>query len=246
MQVLSLDNISKKIKNREILKNVSLSVDEGEILGLLGPNGAGKTTLMKIISGLSLPSSGKVLISGTDAVTCRSKVKDLIGFVMQDNNMEREFTIREALLSYARLYRVKNVKKTVDEAIRQFDMQNWQEYRIDRLSGGMARKTMIARALLAKPKLLLLDEPSVGLDPDVRLDIWQEISRLRRQRISIIITTHYMEEAEILCDRIAILKQGKLLAVDTVDGLKHIMTKNGEACTTLEKAFLRFIGREVQ
>lgn len=175
MQVLSLDNISKKIKNREILKNVSLSVDEGEILGLLGPNGAGKTTLMKIISGLSLPSSGKVLISGTDAVTCRSKVKDLIGFVMQDNNMEREFTVREALLSYARLYRMKNVKKTVDEAIRQFDMQNWQEYRIERLSGGMARKTMIARALLARPRLLLLDEPSVGLDPDVRLDIWQEI-----------------------------------------------------------------------
>ena len=123
-------------------------------------------------------------------------------------------------------------------------MQDWQDRKIDKLSGGMARKAMIARALLAKPKLLLMDEPSVGLDPDVRLDIWQEIEKLKSLGISIIITTHYMEEAESLCDRIAILKDGQLLAVDTVDKLKQLMARDDEDIT-LEKAFLRFIGREV-
>lgn len=245
MQVLSLNKISKNIKDKEILKDVSFEVNEGEILGLLGPNGAGKTTLMKIISGLSLPSRGKVLILGTNAIQYRSKVKDLIGFVMQDNNMEREFTVKEALLSYAKLYKVKNAKLAVDDIIAQFNMQEWQNRRIDKLSGGMARKAMIARALLAKPKLLLMDEPSVGLDPDVRLDIWQEITKLRHQGMSIIITTHYMEEAETLCDRIAILKEGRLLAVDTVNNLKHIMANGNDEQLTLEKAFLRFIGREV-
>ncbi|WP_304067333.1 ATP-binding cassette domain-containing protein [Megamonas hypermegale] len=123
-------------------------------------------------------------------------------------------------------------------------MRKWQNRRIDRLSGGMARKAMIARALLAEPKLLLLDEPSVGLDPDVRLDIWREIEKLRCQGIGIIITTHYMEEAERLCDRIAILKEGKLMAVDTAVNLKHIMAKDNSEDLTLEKVFLRFIGRE--
>lgn len=245
MQILSLNEVSKKIQQKDILKNISFAVNEGEILGLLGPNGAGKTTLMQIISGLMLPSSGKVRILGTDAVQYRNKVKDLIGFVMQDNNMEREFTVKEALLSYARLYRVKNAEAVVDETIARFNMREWQNRRIDKLSGGMARKAMIARALLAGPNLLLLDEPSVGLDPDVRLDIWREITKLRNQGISVIITTHYMEEAEALCDRIAILKQGELLAVDTAANLKHIMAKGDGEHLTLEKAFLRFIGREV-
>lgn len=200
---------------------------------------------MKIISGLSLPSFGEIHVLGTNAVCCRDKIKDLIGFVMQDNNMEREFTVKEALLSYAKLYRVKNANIIVEEMIAKFNMKKWQDRRIDKLSGGMARKAMIARALLANPKLLLMDEPSVGLDPDVRLDIWREIAKLRNQGISIIITTHYMEEAEALCDRIAILKQGELLAVDTVYNLKHIMSKGDDEHLTLEKVFLRFIGREV-
>ena len=110
MQILSLNEVSKKIQQKDILKNISLAVNEGEILGLLGPNGAGKTTLMQIISGLMQPSSGKVRILGTDAVQYRQKVKNLIGFVMQDNNMEREFTVKEALLSYAKLYKVKEAK----------------------------------------------------------------------------------------------------------------------------------------
>lgn len=246
MQVLNLVEINKKYKDKTILQDITLSLEQGEILGLLGPNGAGKTTMMKLISGLTLPDSGKIEILGIDALKQRDKVKGAIGFVMQDNNMEREFSVKEALLSYAKLYKIANPAIAVDKIIQQFDMQEWQERRIDKLSGGMARKAMIARALLAKPKLLLMDEPSVGLDPDVRLDIWQEIEKLKSLGISIIITTHYMEEAEALCDRIAILKQGKLIAVDTVEKLKHIMAKDDDENITLEKAFLRFIGREVK
>lgn len=123
-------------------------------------------------------------------------------------------------------------------------MNTWQDRKIEKLSGGMARKAMIARALLVKPKILLLDEPSVGLDPDVRYDIWQEIKKLKNMGISVIITTHYMEEAEYLCDKIAILKQGELLVIDEVEKIKQIMQKNENEDITLEKAFLRFIGKE--
>ena len=158
--------------------------------------------------------------------------------------MEREFSVKETLLYYARLYKVKNYKYVVEKIISQFEMNTWQDRKIEKLSGGMARKAMIARALLVKPKILLLDEPSVGLDPDVRYDIWQEIKKLKNMGISVIITTHYMEEAEYLCDKIAILKQGELLAIDEVEKIKQIMQKDENEDITLEKAFLRFIGKE--
>ncbi|HRM59735.1 MAG TPA: ABC transporter ATP-binding protein, partial [Megamonas funiformis] len=154
------------------------------------------------------------------------------------------FSVKEALLYYARLYKVKNYKYEVEKIISQFEMNTWQDRKIEKLSGGMARKAMIARALLVKPKILLLDEPSVGLDPDVRYDIWQEIKKLKNMGISVIITTHYMEEAEYLCDKIAILKQGELLAIDEVEKIKQIMQKDENEDITLEKAFLRFIGKE--
>ena len=217
MQVLSLNKINKQIKDKIILKDISFTLEEGEILGLLGPNGAGKTSMMKIIS----------------ADKERAKIKSQLGFVMQDNNMEREFSVKEALLYYARLYKVKNYKYEVERIISQFEMNTWQDRKIEKLSGGMARKAMIARALLVKPKILLLDEPSVGLDPDVRYDIWQEIKKLKNMGISVIITTHYMEEAEYLCDKIAILKQGRLLAIDEVEKIKQIMQKDENEDITL-------------
>ena len=243
MQVLSLNKINKQIKDKIILKDISFTLEKGEILGLLGPNGAGKTSMMKIISGLSRANSGKLDILGIDADKERAKIKSQLGFVMQDNNMEREFSVKEALLYYARLYKVKNYKYEVKRIISQFEMNTWQDRKIEKLSGGMARKAMIARALLVKPKILLLDEPSVGLDPDVRYDIWQ-VKKLKNMGISVIITTHYMEEAEYLCDKIAILKQGRLLAIDEVEKIKQIMQKNENEDITLEKAFLRFIGKE--
>ena len=237
MQVLSLNKINKQIKDKIILKDISFTLEEGEILGLLGPNGAGKTSMMKIISGLSRANSGRLDILGIDVDKERAKIKSQLGFVMQDNNMEREFSVKEALLYYARLYKVKNYKYEVEKIISQFEMNTWQDRKIEKLSGGMARKAMIARALLVKPKILLLDEPSVGLDPDVRYDIWQEIKKLKNMGISVIITTHYMEEAEYLCDKIAILKQGELLAIDEVEKIKQIMQKDENEDITLEKLF---------
>ena len=244
MQVLSLNKINKQIKDKIILKDISLTLEEGKILGLLGPNGAGKTSMMKIISGLSRANSGKLEILGIEVDKERAKIKSQLGFVMQDNNMEREFSVKEALLYYARLYKVKNYKYEVKKIISQFEMNTWQDRKIEKLSGGMARKAMIARALLVKPKILLLDEPSVGLDPDVRYDIWQEIKKLKNMGISVIITTHYMEEAEYLCDKIAILKQGELLAIDEVEKIKQIMQKDENEdidSNMLDELFCNFI-----
>ena len=241
MQVLSLNKINKQIKDKIILKDISFTLEEGEILGLLGPNGAGKTSMMKIISGLSRANSGKLDILGIDADKERAKIKSQLGFVMQDNNMEREFSVKEALLYYARLYKVKNYKYEVERIISQFEMNTWQDRKIEKLSGGMARKAMIARALLVKPKILLLDEPTANLDIATRKEI---MKTLKDMGISVIITTHYMEEAEYLCDKIAILKQGRLLAIDEVEKIKQIMQKDENEDITLEKAFLRFIGKE--
>mgnify|MGYP000227785176 CR=1 FL=1 len=236
MQVLSLNKINKQIKDKIILKDISFTLEKGEILGLLGPNGAGKTSMMKIISGLSRANSGKLDILGIDADKERSKIKSQLGFVMQDNNMEREFSVKETLLYYARLYKVKNYKYEVEKIISQFEMNTWQDRKIEKLSGGMARKAMIARALLVKPKILLLDEPSVGLDPDVRYDIWQEIKKLKNMGISVIITTHYMEEAEKLSDRIGIMNKGKLIELGTA---KELIKK--KKAKTFEDAFIKTI-----
>ena len=209
MGILRIQDLGKSFGIEELFHNVSFDVGRGDKIGFVGPNGAGKTSMMKIISGLSRANSGKLDILGIDADKERAKIKSQLGFVMQDNNMEREFSVKEALLYYACLYKVKNYKYEVERIISQFEMNTWQDRKIEKLSGGMARKAMIARALLVKPKILLLDEPSVGLDPDVRYDIWQEIKKLKNMGISVIITTHYMEEAEYLCDKIAILKQGE-------------------------------------
>lgn len=243
MNALYLKDICKNYDKEKVLKNISFTVQKGEIVGLLGPNGAGKTTLLRIIAGLSKPSAGDLEIFGLKACDRDAEMKKDIGLVMQDNNMEREFTVWEALYYYARLYGVKNPALEVECAIKAFGMNEWKDRRIDKLSGGMARRAMIARATLPAPQLLLMDEPSVGLDPDARLEIWNEVRKLKAQGKTIIITTHYMDEAEALCDRIAILKNGELLGIDTAASLKNRVSSAGEYIT-LEKAFLHFIGKE--
>lgn len=240
---LSLRGVVKHYGEKTVLNDISLEIQPGEVVGLLGPNGAGKTTLLKLIAGLCAPSSGAMEIFGTDALRQRNAINAAIGFVPQDSNMEREFTVQEALLSYAKLFGVRDEEARVAEVTTDLRMETWLSRKIDRLSGGMARRALIARALLPRPSLLLLDEPSVGLDPDMRQEIWQVVRQLKAAGKTVVITTHYMEEAEALCDRIALLKSGCLLRLDTVSSLKMEARCGTDDKMTLEKAFLQLIGK---
>ncbi|HMM19324.1 MAG TPA: ABC transporter ATP-binding protein [Selenomonadales bacterium] len=240
---LLLHQLGKAYGRQQVLSGISLAVAKGEIFGLLGPNGAGKTTLMKLIAGLSRPDSGRLAIFGRDGGGERAGIKQLIALVAQESNLEREFTVREALLTYARLFGIADPARRVEEVSRQFDLYGLRDKKVAVLSGGMARRLLIARALLPEPRLLLLDEPTVGLDPDVRQDIWNIVRQLAADSVTIFMTTHYMEEAEQLCHRVALLKDGRVMTVDTPDGIKSLAAAPS-AAMTLESAFLRLIRGE--
>ncbi|CUH97700.1 hypothetical protein P22_3835 [Propionispora sp. 2/2-37] len=242
-EMLRMENISKIYQGKSVLDNVSLSVNAGEVFGLVGPNGAGKTTLMKIIAGLSRPLSGRLSILGRDGLAARAAVKQQIGWVPQENNLERELTVREALTLYAWLFGVPAVKLRVKQIMKEFNLEDIGGRNIGMLSGGMARRVLIARAMLPEPQMLLLDEPTVGLDPDVRQDIWEMIRDLSGKGKTIFMTTHYMDEAEQLCNRLALLKAGRLLLTGTPEKIKNMAEGNGDPKFTLEKAFLRLIRR---
>ncbi|MBP2630481.1 MAG: yadG [Firmicutes bacterium] len=246
MESLKIEEIIKTYQRKTVLHGVSFSVQAGEVIGLLGSNGAGKTTLMKTIAGLSLPDAGTVKIFGMDGRKQRSEIKRIVGFVPQENNMERELNIKECLMIYARLFQVKNPGQCVAAIIKQFTMNTWETSKVEHLSGGMARRALIARAMIPKPEILLLDEPSVGLDPDMRQEVWQAIAQLKAAGKTIVITTHYMEEAERLCDRIALLKEGRLLCMDTTENIKYMAQQANQLKEniTLEKAFLHLIRKE--
>lgn len=239
MQEIIFKNITKYYSGRQVLQDINFKINAGEIIGLLGPNGAGKTTLLKIAAGLSVPARGAVIIkSSAGGYYSPRGYCAKMAFVPQDNNLEKEFTVNEALLSYAKLFGIVKPHDRVKKLVDQLKMTNWCDRSVDKLSGGMARRAMIARALLPEPNLILLDEPSVGLDPDMRREIWHIIKDLRKVGKTIILTTHYMDEAEMLCDRIAFLKAGKLLAFTDPSALTREICQGQPTITTLEEAFL--------
>lgn len=243
-KAIVLSGISKSYGSRRVLDNVSLEVERGEIFALLGPNGAGKTTLMKIILGLTRPSAGEMNILGYDGFSETNMVRRLLAFVPQNNNLEKEFTIEQALKTYGRIYGVEDIERRLEQVLNEFRLQDIRGKKIDHLSGGMARRALIARAFLISPEILLMDEPTVGLDPDIRRDIWEIVTRLSRKGCTVFLTTHYMEEAEKLCGRVALLRQGELLATDTT---AEIVKKAGVSAgqrPSLETAFIRLLGSE--
>ena len=228
--------IKKIYKGATVLQPLDLSIPAGGVFGLLGPNGAGKTTLMKIIAGLVRPEEGELFIFGQNAAERTTTLKRLVGLVPQDNNLEREFTVREALMMYGRLFGVEALSETVEATIARFELEDMQSKTIRSLSGGMMRRVLIARSLMPNPELLLLDEPTVGLDPDVRQGIWDIISSLSAEGKTIIFTTHYMEEAVKLCNRIAIFREGSLVVSETKEKLQQ---RIGNGADDLEKLFIR-------
>ncbi|HEV2913996.1 MAG TPA: ABC transporter ATP-binding protein [Pyrinomonadaceae bacterium] len=195
--------------------DIDFSVRRGETFGLLGPNGAGKSTTMRMIACRTPPSSGQLFVEGIDVRENPRRVRSLIGVVPQDNNLDPDLNVRQNLLVYARYYGLPRplAQKRCDELLRFSGLVNRSRARIDELSGGMKRRLMIARALIHQPRLLVLDEPTTGLDPQVRQEIWQRLEELRRQSgVTILLSTHYMEEAEKLCERLLVIDRGRILA----------------------------------
>ena len=220
VSAVTIENLVKQYNGQTVINDLTLTIPRFGIFGLLGPNGAGKTTLMKILSGLVRPTGGKLTIFGENALADRSALKRLVGLAPQDNNMERELTVEETLQVYGRLFGVTSLRHRVEETIERFALEDMRRKQVRNLSGGMMRRALIARTLMVEPQLLLLDEPTVGLDPDVRHEIWEIVKNLAQYGKTIVLTTHYMDEAEKLCDQIAMLKDGQLAVLDTPAGIR--------------------------
>ena len=233
-------NVSCSRKGKKILEDVTLDVESGTVMGLLGPNGAGKTTLIRLVAGLARPDAGTIHVCGEDAAKRSVRFRRLIGLVPQENTLESELTVGESLLAYARLYGINDAKEMVHQTAERYHLSDFLDKRPEEISGGMKRRAVIARAAMTDPAVLLLDEPSAGLDPDLRHEVWVLIRKLRDAGKTLLLTTHYMEEAERLCGRIAFLRAGRLRALDTAEGIRAAA---GDA-KDLEQAFLRLSHEE--
>jgi ABC-2 type transport system ATP-binding protein len=217
--VIDITDLSKYYKKIVALEGLTLSVGGGEIFGLLGPNGAGKTTTIKILTTLARPSRGSARIQGFDVVREPLQVKRRIAVCPQEINLDKELTAFENLLIYGKLYQVPQLKARIWELLEQGELQDRAHSFVREFSGGMQRRLLILRALMSRPQVLFLDEPTVGLDPQVRRQLWDLITQLKGGGITVMLTTHYIEEAEILCDRVGILNRGELIALDTPEAL---------------------------
>ena len=218
-EIIFTDNLGKQYQDLVALDGLSLQIPPGEIFGLLGPNGAGKTTTIKILTTLARPSWGTARIHGFDVVRQPLEVKKLIGVCPQEINLDRELTAWENLWIYGRLHRLPDLAARISELLEFGNLQERADSLVRDFSGGMQRRLLILRALVSRPRVLFLDEPTVGLDPQVRRQLWSLIQELGRAGITIILTTHYIEEAEMLCDRVGVLNRGRLIALDTPEAL---------------------------
>jgi ABC-2 type transport system ATP-binding protein len=205
---------------------LNLDVQPGEIFGLLGPNGAGKTTTAGMLTTRVIPTSGKAFVGGIDVVAHPAVAKQLIGVVSQQNTLDRSLTVWENLYFHGRLFGIagKESRATADELLAKFHLSKWAKASVYALSGGMAQRLMVARSIFHRPAVLFMDEPTAGLDPQSRLALWDILRELNDEGQTILLTTHYMEEADQLCDRVAIMDHGRILALDTPRGLKRTVS----------------------
>ena len=203
--------------------HLDLEVGAGEIFGLLGPNGAGKTTTAGMLTTRVVPTSGTATVAGIDVVRQPAVAKQILGIVSQQNTLDRQLTVWENLYFHGRLFGIpaRESRREADRLLEQFQLEKWASASVYALSGGMAQRLMVARAIFHRPTVLFLDEPTAGLDPQSRLALWEILRELNGGGQTILLTTHYMEEADQLCGRVAIMDKGKLLALDTPDALKH-------------------------
>jgi len=221
---IAVENIVKRYGDFEAVKGVSFSVTEGEIFGLLGPNGAGKSTLIRMMTTLIPVTSGKAIVAGHNVVDDPDDVRRVIGVIPQALTSDQDLTLEENLIIYAKLYGVPRAQreKNINEVLEAVDLVKWHDAQTKTLSGGMRRRLEIARGLVHNPKIFFLDEPTTGLDPVSRIAVWEMLNKLKTTRnLTMLLTTHYMEEADKLCDRIAIVDHGNLVALGTPAELKN-------------------------
>ena len=222
VEVSGLTKIYEGKQRVVAVDGIDLSVTQGEIFGLLGPNGAGKTTTISICTTRALPTAGQVRIAGTDVVAHPALARRDIGVVPQYNTLDRSLSVFENLFFHCRYFGFNSAeaKARADELLKQFLLSERGKAMPNQLSGGLQQRVQIARAIAHRPAVLFLDEPSAGLDPQSRIAMWEAVEGLRGQGITVVLTTHYMEEADELCDRVAIVDHGKILALDTPERLK--------------------------
>ncbi|BBB89415.1 ABC transporter ATP-binding protein [Methylomusa anaerophila] len=215
--MIVIDGLVKKFEERTVVDKLSLHIEQGETFGLLGPNGAGKTTTIRILTMLTKPTAGTVTINGWKLPDNDLEIKNTIGVVPQHLNLDIDLTARENLELHGRLHHMPrdDRRKRIDELLEYVELTDRSHDMVQKFSGGMKRRLMIARALLHRPRILFLDEPTVGLDPQVRRRLWDLVRRLNGDGITVLLTTHYIEEAENLCQRVAILDKGRLIALDS-------------------------------
>ena len=223
MNAIEVENLSRTFNDLKAVDNISFSVQAGEIFGFLGHNGAGKTTTIRMLSGQLLPTSGRGQVAGCDVVSEQKRLKPLIGVVSEHQNLYERMSGRENLEFAARLYGQTN--RRVDEALEQVDLLERAKDKVKNYSNGMKQRLLIARALLHRPKIVFLDEPTRGLDPVVGREIRRLIVDLSNEGVTMFLTTHYMEEADQLCARVAFLSEGRIVALDTPS---HLKIKHGE------------------
>lgn len=231
---VSIVDLTKRFGAMQALAGVSLEIREGEFFGLLGPNGAGKTTLISSLAGLVKPDSGSIKVQGFDVIKAFREARRRLGVVPQELVFDPFFNVRETLQIQSGYFGIRRNDDWIDEILENLDLTSKAGVNMRRLSGGMKRRVLVAQALVHKPPVIVLDEPTAGVDVELRQGLWQFVRRLNNEGHTIILTTHYLEEAEALCGRIALMKQGKVIALDTTANLLA-----GHPGASLEEVFVR-------
>jgi ABC-2 type transport system ATP-binding protein len=254
MNVIETFDLTKKYDSFTAVNKLNLGVKKGELFGLLGPNGAGKTTTIYMLTTVLKPTAGTAVVSGFDIVKSHEEARRSVGIVFQDPTMDTYLNARDNLDIHGRLYgmNASERKRRISEVLELVELQDWADKLVRTFSGGMRRRLEIARGLMHEPSVLFLDEPTLGLDPQTRRHIWKYIQKLREHKVTIILTTHYMEEADYLCDRVAIMDHGRVKACATPEKLKSAVGGNvlilecsnpGKMRKAIEKSRFAGVGR---
>jgi ABC-2 type transport system ATP-binding protein len=245
---IQVKGLKKSFKTTEVLKGVDFEVEQGSIFALLGSNGAGKTTIVRILTTLLKPDGGTAVVNGFDVTSKPGQVRQSISLTGQFAAVDEILTGRENLIMIAKLRHLQNPRRVADDLLKRFGLTDAADRRVSTYSGGMRRRLDIAMSLIGKPQLIFLDEPTTGLDPEARIEVWKTVKELADSGTTVFLTTQYLEEAEQLADRIAILHEGKIIVSGTLEELKKLFppakVEYIEKQPSLEEIFLAIIGKK--